>query len=146
MELLAQLGINSTVVIQFCVFVVTILILRYFVFSRYAAAANSRYLRTRGGENDAAEMTEKTALVQADYEKRARELNAQINQIFQKEKSDVAQQADQIISDARLNSSAMIEATRKRIKDELESAESEIKKETQSISALMVKKLLGKPE
>lgn len=146
MELLAQLGINSTVGIQFCVFVTTIFILRYFVFSKYAEAAEARHQRTRGGEDDAAEMIEKAASIKSDYEKKAREINAQISQIFQAQKSTVAEEADKIVSKAKAESASLVESTRKQIQQELTSAEAEIAKETHAISAMMVKKLLGKPE
>ena len=75
MELLAQLGINGTVAIQFCVFVTTVMILRYFVFSKYAETAESRHHRTRGGEVDVAEMIGEAERIQAEYEKKAREIN-----------------------------------------------------------------------
>ncbi len=146
MELLTQLGINSTALIQFAIFVVTILILRFFVFADFARAADARFQRTKGGEDDAAGMIEKAAEYQAQYEAKAREINAQISQIFQKEKQSVGEQAETIIQSARKETADMIEGTRRSITQQLSAAESELQQEAQALSVLMVKKLLGKAE
>lgn len=146
MDLLTQLGINSTALIQLAIFVVTVFFMRYFVFGPYAKAADERIRRTKGGEDDASEMILKTQTFQQEYEQKARAVNSEISKIFQTKKQEVSAQADSILAGARKDASANLESTRKTIAEEVRTAEVELKKETQQLSALMVKKLLGKTE
>lgn len=146
MELLTQLGINNTTLIQFAIFVVTILILRFFIFSDFAQAADERFKRTKGGEDDAAGMVEKTAQIQQQYEMRAREINSEISQIFSNEKSLVHNRSEEILKAARVDAAQFIDDARKSIAGQIGAVELELKSETQAISGMMVKKLLGKSE
>ena len=143
-EILQQLGLNSTLLLQAGLFVITVLFLRYYVFSEYVKANEEREHRTTGSESAAQGMTDQFGQLQTQYEKKAKELNENVGQIFTKQRTMAAAEADRMVQEARTQALASTEQVKKTIRDEADRAKQQVPQEVKTLAALMVQKLLGK--
>ncbi len=144
MEIIQQLGINSTVYSQFALFLFTFIILNQLVFKNYLAAFEAREQRTKGGEELAVELHEETKEIYNKYESKAREINSEVNDIFSQFRAEATKQYEQIVSSARNESNKTIEEARAKILLETKKAESQLQQEVPAIANAITQKLLAK--
>lgn len=143
-EILQQLGLNSTLLLQASLFIVTVLFLRYFVFSAYMNANAERIKRTTGSEAEAQGLHQDLAALENQYETKAKSLHEEVSQIYSKQKTQGASEAEKLIQAARAQALASTELLKKEIQVDAEKARQQIPIEVKNIAALMVQKLLGK--
>src|SRR4051812_22524150 len=101
MEMLNSLGINSTAIIQFAIFIVTFYFLRSYVFTSYYQAYEQRQQQTKGGEELANEFGEKTAQLHAQYQEQSRKIHSDISAIYQKNRNEAMGEHEKTIAQAR---------------------------------------------
>ncbi len=144
MDMLKSLGIDSTIFVQFGIFVVSYLILTRMVFKPYFQAYMERYNRTVGSEDVTSKLVEETAQLETEYEENAKALNLKIKNIFDDEKKQALEKQAQMIQTANLKA----EEYRKKSELELEQTKSKIyddlKQEIGPLAELIKKTVIGK--
>ncbi len=143
-EILQQLGLNSTLVLQAGLFVITVLFLRYYVFSPYVAANEQREERTTGSEAAAQGLSTQFTQLESQYENKAKELHENVSQIFTKQRTMAAAEAERLVQEARAQAQSTTEQVKKTIREEADRAKQQIPQEVKTLAAMMVQKLLGK--
>ena len=144
MEILASIGLDSTVFIQIAIFLVTYLFLSNFAFKPYFKAFEERKKRTVGNQKLAEEFTEQSMSLELEYESKAREINFKQKGLFDESRSKALHEYDEIVNAARSKAQALLQENRDMISGELAKAKQEVQKEIPQISATIATKLLGK--
>lgn len=144
MEILAQLGINGSALIQFCIFVITITLLSRFVFLPYTKAVLERQVRTKGGEELATEIHQKAVDLRSEYEGAVRDLTHQISLIHSTKRSVALQEYDRIVQGAKSDAQTRIAQARKSIEAAYLDAQNQVQPEVQALSMMIATKVLGK--
>lgn len=144
MDLLHALGINQYAIIQFIIFGLMFAFLSSYVFRPYAKALEEREHRTVGGANLAEEYQEKTLELQAEYQTKARDLNNQIQAIFQSKKSEATSEQERLIRTAREGANQLIEGNRQTIAQSISGVKEDLKQQTTQVALAITQKLLGK--
>lgn len=144
MEILQQLGLNDSYFFQFLIFAFAYLVLSQVLFKPYADALEQRDNRTKGGEEIANETTKATEDIRNSYESKAKQVSAEIKNIFDEQKSLANKEYESIVSSARAHSVKMIEDARAKVATELVSAKKQIQETLPSVVSEMSKKLLSK--
>lgn len=144
MDILAQLGINFTAVIQFVLFSIVMIFLSKFVFAPYAHALEERETRTKGGEDLALEFHHKASELQSEYETKLVSLNKDMKEIIDASKSEASKNMEAAVTEARKTADQLIADNKVNIANSVKKAETELKNETNSAALLITNKLLGK--
>lgn len=144
MEVIHQLGINSTAVIQLIIYVMIFSYLSIFVFKPYFDALKEREKRTKGGEELAQEYTKKAFEIHSEYEEKAREVHGKIREIFHKKKSEALAEHDSIVAKAREEAGKVVDSNRVKISKAVAAAESDLHGQTTTVALAITNKLLGK--
>ncbi len=144
MDILAQLGINFTAVIQFVLFSIVMIFLSKFVFAPYAHALEERETRTKGGEDLALEFHNKATELQSEYETKLVSLNKDMKEIIDASKAEASKNMEAAVTEARKTADQLIADNKVNIANSVKKAESELKNETNSAALLITNKLLGK--
>ncbi|MGE3759190.1 MAG: hypothetical protein AB7H97_15610, partial [Pseudobdellovibrionaceae bacterium] len=139
-----SLGINSTVFIQFAIFLVTFLFLKEFVFEAYNKALEQRTHRTKGGEELALDIQKETESLKTQFEIKAREINSEITKVFDKHRTESSKEVDKVVGSARAEANALIEASRERISKEVSTAKESMNNEVPKLAEAMTARLLGR--
>ncbi len=143
MEILLQLGANSTAFIQFGLFVVAITFLTTVVFNPYFKAYDERMKKTKGADavaKEAGEEAKNTALV---YQAKAREINNTIKTIFDTKRSDAAKLSNDLLAQAKTEAEKNIVSARTEIEKQKTTAQAQIKQIAQDISEQLKQKFEG---
>ena len=144
MDILAQLGINFTAVIQFVLFSIVMIFLSKFVFAPYAHVLEERETRTKGGEDLALEFHNKATELQSEYETKLVSLNKDMKEIIDASKAEASKNMEAAVTEARKTADQLIADNKVNIANSVKKAESELKNETNSAALLITNKLLGK--
>ncbi len=104
MAVLQQLGLNSTVTIQFFIFVATLIVLSQIAYGPYAKAHEEREHRTKGGEDLAQELLKQSLDLKSQYESKAKQVNGEIKTIFDQYRDQANREYSEMISKARIES------------------------------------------
>ncbi len=144
MELLTSLGVNSTLGIQFAIFLFCFVVLKYLLFKPYFAAYNERNQRTVGQT----ELAEKYLLETKDLEERfavkATEVNERYRAVFEQTRQEANKEFDSVVNGARARAKQLVDDTRKKISTEMESARTKLDAEVGAVSQLINQKMIGK--
>lgn len=144
MQMLTQLGINSTVFIQFIIYIFIFTFLALFVFSPYAKAVEEREKKTKGSDELANEYHKKSMDLHSEYEVQAREVHSHIQEIFKQTKQEAQEEFEKIVSQARQAANQEAEKNRSSLQAALVAASVELKSQTTNISLAITNKVLGK--
>src|ERR1700691_5507646 len=101
MDLLIHLGVNNTLGIQLVTFLITFMVLKYFLFEPYYAAFNERKERTLGKTELAERFISETRELEAKYAERAQAANDRFREVFDKSRGEAVKEYDNLISEAR---------------------------------------------
>ena len=142
--MLQQLGVNSTIFIQFVVFVGIISFLSLYVFKPYAQAVEGREKQTKGSEDEALDMDKKSAELYSQYEAKAREVHGSIQEIYKNARAQAQQEYEKAVQQARGDSDRYLNETRQKVRTAVASAQEVLKRETPHIVMALTQKLLGK--
>jgi len=144
MDIFGQLGINSTAVIQFALFAISLLFLTKFVFTPYAHALEERERKTKGGEDLALEFQAKSIELQTEYETKVRALNLEMKNIIDASKTEANKQYETIVTKTRSEADKLVADNRTKVTSAVGIAAQELKSQTQAVALAITTKLLGK--
>lgn len=144
MDILTNLGINSTVGIQFLIFLVAYMALKTLVFSPYVRALEERENRTSGQEEAAEGLQAKTLELTEKYSEMARTQTAKVQDLFAAAKKDANAEYQRLIADAKSQAQSEVENSRSKIQSEIEMAKESIKAEIPAVSQLITAKVIGR--
>lgn len=144
LQICKQIGINQTAFIQFAIFILTITFLRYVVFGPYTQAMSERKHRTKGGEDLAVEIHKKAGELHAEYELKAKEINSQINEIYDHSRTRAMKDYETIVQSARNEANELIEKNRNQLQDKIRSTAEQLKSQTSAVALVITNKLLNK--
>jgi len=88
MSLLQALGIDISVIAQLVIASLSFLVLATAVFSAFQKSYIQRLNNTVGNQSEAADTFHKIEVVKQSYEARLKELNAEVNKIFEAERQN----------------------------------------------------------
>lgn len=144
MELLTQLGVNSTLGIQLIAFLVVYGVLKYVLFTPYFNAYNERSNRTVGQAELAERYVNETRELEEKFAAKATEVNERYKAVFDKTRGEAMKEYDRLVTESRDQSKRLIDETRAKIQKEMELARGQIKAEVEGVSKLINQKLIGK--
>lgn len=144
MAVIAQLGINWTVGVQFLLFVLTLFILTQVAFRPYFEAFLQREKQTKGGESLAQELLQQAQDLRGQYESKARLVNSEIKTIFDGHRSEANKEYEAIVSKARSEAARLVEETRSKISSQMTDATKKIHEEAPVVAQAITGKLLSK--
>lgn len=144
MELLKTLGINSTIVIQFFIFIVAYLILTRMVFMPYFKAYMERYNRTVGSEGDADKLTQEAEELELEYEENAKALNIKIKNIYDTEKKMAVDEQTKLIKAANLKAEEYRKSSELKLEENKNKIYAELEQEITPIANMIRDSVIGK--
>lgn len=139
-----SLGVDSTLWIQLIIFLVFYVVFTQLVVKPYFHAFQEREKRTVGSEDLAGRLVDQTREMEAVFQKKARELNLEVKEIYDQAKAEAAREQIKIQNDSREKSRVQIEAARAQLKDEYMRAREELIKEAPVVAQLIKDRLLAK--
>jgi len=143
MEMLKSLGIDSTIIIQFFVFLAGYVVLTRLVFKPYFKAYLERYNRTTGSEDLASQIDSETELLEKEFEENAKAINFKIKKIFDDEKKVALQKQDGLVKDAYLKATELRNKSKLKLDENKKSIMDQLEKEVEPLSELIKQKVLG---
>lgn len=143
MQILQQLGANSTAFVQLLIFIVTISILTIYVFSPYYKAYDQRLQNTKGAENVAKEAVEEAKNLSLVFQTKAREQNDKIKSIFDQEKKGAEQIIGEILKKSKDTSDVLLNQSRQEIADQVKKSKDQVQSLSQEIAKSITDKLQG---
>ncbi|MBK9324655.1 MAG: ATP synthase F0 subunit B [Bdellovibrionaceae bacterium] len=144
MEIIHQLGINQTALIQFAIFVCMFFFLNIYLFTPYYLALKERETRTLGGEDLALELQKKSTELHSEYQVKAKEVSKQIKEIYDSHRNDAVKEYDLIVGKAREEAAELLEKNNKTIGQAIQAVAASLGAETTTVSMVITQKLLGK--
>lgn len=142
MAILHQLGINYTTFYCLVIFLFTFFTLKSLVFEPYYNALAEREKRTKGGEESAVQLQEKTRQIKTVYESEARDLNYEVKSIFDESRLLASKEYSRVVAEARQNAEKYIEKVRDQVNSEIKKASEQMKMEIPSVALVITKKML----
>lgn len=143
LQLVQSLGINSTVWTQLGIFLTSFIFLYTIVFRPYFQAHYERHRRTEGGKEDTSQILQSNQVLQAEYERRARDVNDKVRLAFEKAKTEALQEQSNILGRARDSATHQIKLSRDKLEKELQTARQQLSQEIREIGVIVATKLIG---
>lgn len=144
MEIIQQLGINGTALIQFGIFICIFFFLNLYLFTPYYKALEERENRTLGGEDLAQEFLKKSTELQSEYQSKAKEVAKKIKDIYDSLRADANKEHEALLNKARSEASSLLEANNQKIAQSIQATTAALRSETTNVSVAITQKLLGK--
>lgn len=144
MELLQALGLDSTILPQFIIFLIAYITLSQLVFKPYLAAYDIRKQATAGNQEMAQQTVLEAQELHFTYETKAREINHQIKTIYDAARKDATKLQEDAIYKAREDADKVVKKTREEIRAAVAGAREELKKTVPELSQAISDRLLGK--
>lgn len=142
MAILNQLGINHTTFYCFIIFIITFFFLKEILFRPYYIAFEERESRTKGGEENAKHLLEKTAQLKLEFEEEARDINSEIKSIFDESRGLATKEYEKVVYEARKLADQVVEENRLRVLSEMKRAQDQLKLEAPGVALTITKKML----
>jgi len=142
--MLHQLGINETVFVQFVLYIVAFPLLHILVFKPFARAQEERQNRTKGSEQLSYEFHQKAAEIQAEYQRRVREVNGIIQEVFSQAKGEASREQEEILQAAKGEAQKISDENHKKIATLIAEASKDLQGQASQLSMAVTQKLLGK--
>ena len=142
MEILAQLGIDFTAIIQFAIYIVSFTVFYFLIFKPYFEAFNKRVEHTTGSQENSEKVLAATEDLKAEFDRKTQSINAEYKEIFDGQRSKAMSEYDQIMGASRDKAKALIENTREKIQVEIDRTKTELQTHVPDVSNQVVEKLL----
>ena len=139
-----SLGIDWTLWVQVGIFIIAFLSLSSLLFKPYMAAYEERKRRTSGNLESATEIEKDTEALQADYEKQAKELNAELKAIFDRARAEGQSTSSQVVDQARAEADRELGSARTLVEKQLGDARTRLKQDVTDLSQVITNKLLNR--
>jgi len=143
-EILRQLGVDSTLWVHLACFLVSYFALYFLILKPYLAAFIEREKRTVGSEEAAVRLVEEANDLQTQLALKSRELNAQMKAFYDEARATAQKQSDEIVGRARTQAAALLQQNRDQISSEVAKAQKTLQAEIPSVGAAIASKLAGK--
>jgi len=143
LNIMKALGVNDTLFLQFGIFVVSFVILRFLVFKPFYLAFESRHKATEGNEEEAQNVIAQTLELESLYQKKARSLNADVKAIYDRARLEANLENEKILNEAKEKSRETLDRYRAHIQEEFNKAREGLIKEGPAIGATIAQKLLA---
>ena len=144
MEIIQQLGINGTALIQFGIFICIFFFLNLYVFTPYYKAHEERENRTLGGEDLAQEFLKKSSDLQNEYQAKAKEVTKRIKDVYDAHRAEASKEQESLLNKARSEAASLLETNNQKIAQSIQATTAALRSETTNISVAITQKLLGK--
>ena len=144
MAIIQALGINSTIFYLFILVGFFFFAMSSLVFTPYTDALFERDRRTKGGEEEAGQLTKQSADLRSKFESRAREMNNEMKTIFDSYREESNREYEKIVAKARQESQKLIDEARARVSGEINLAAARMKEEIPQVAQAMTTRLLSK--
>jgi F-type H+-transporting ATPase subunit b len=144
MEVLAALGLNSSVIVQFFLFVAIYFVTSKFLFQPYYEAFLRRSEKTVGNTESAEKLNVESAKLEAEYKNSLKALNVEIKKIYDLAKAKSHAEQEEILKKSREQAKHFVDQAAADVQRQLQAAQPQIQAETVSVSKEIVQKLLGK--
>ncbi|MCB0350575.1 MAG: ATP synthase F0 subunit B [Bdellovibrionales bacterium] len=141
-NIITALGIDTSLWLQLGIFAVTFIFLNQFVFKPYYKAFDARQGQTVGNNEKAEQIFAQTRELEALYQRKARNLNAEIKEIYDKTRVEANREQERIQAEAREKAKNSMEEVRAKILEQFNHAREELIKQTPELSKIISKKLL----
>lgn len=139
-----SLGVNSTLWIQMLLFAVCFAVLYFLIFRPYMSVFDEREKRTVGSEESAEKALEEAKNLQKIYEEEAHAMSSKMKVFFDKAHMEGKEEATELFSRSQKEADRITQEGRKKLKEEVLSARSQIKVEVANLSQCVVDKLSGR--
>ncbi|MCC2679724.1 MAG: synthase chain [Pseudobdellovibrio sp.] len=143
LKILLQLGANSTVFIQFGIFIVAISFLTVFVYGPFFKAYDQRLQQTKGADQVAYETQDEAKKLDLIYKNKAREINEKIKSIFEESRKIGTDKAGETLAAAKNDVLAQTEKARTQVESQKASAQKDIAAVSAEVANEISKKLSG---
>lgn len=144
MEILAALGVNSTIAVQFGIFLVAFFALNFMVFKPYLAAYEEREKRTSGQTKSAENLFNEANQLKESYSEMARAQLEQTQEFYAEAKKEAGKLYQEKVEEAKKKASGEVDKARVEITNQLSAASNNIKQEVGSISGMISEKVIGR--
>ncbi len=141
-NIITALGIDTTLWMQFGIFAISYIFLKQVVFNPYYKAFEEREGQTTGNNDKAEQIFAQTRELETLYQRKARNLNAEIKEIYDRIRIEATREQDRIQTEAREKAKASMEEIRDKIQEQFNHAREELIKQTPALSQIMSEKLL----
>lgn len=143
LKILLQLGANSTIFVQFFIFIVAIFFLTVFVYGPFFKAYDKRMEQTKGADQVAYETQDEAKKLDLIYKNKAREINEKIKAIFEESRKVGTDKAAEILTAAKAEVQAQTEKARTQVEAQKNGAQKEIAVVSADVANEISKKLSG---
>ena len=143
MDLLTQLGVDSTLGIQFLMFLAVFVILKQVLFEPYYAAFVERKERTLGKTELAERFIAEARELEVQYGVRAQQANDRFREIYDRTRNEAIKEYDRLVNEARAKSKSLADENSEKIGKEMETARKLLSQEIPNVSKLINQKLVG---
>ena len=142
-KILTSLGIDSTFYLQFGIFFVAFISMKWIVFDPYLKAHNERLKRTVGGVEETESLLQATERKEEEYSQQAKRLNGQIREIFAHQNEKAKKEKEQIMAVAKKEADGLMKGARSDLQASVDQLRKEMETHIPSISQSIQKKFLG---
>ena len=141
-DLLNQLGINSSFLLQFVVFILAYGVLSRFLFKPYLKILEQREKRTLGGQTEVKSLLEEEEKVYRTYKNKLQDLQQQISAFFQKAEHSAKQNCEEKLQTAHKKRQQQLADLQEKLKKQLGEEETKTEEEAQKLTAIITSKLI----
>ena len=141
-DLLNQLGINSSFLFQFVIFILAYGVLSRFLFKPYLKILEQREKRTLGGQTEVKSLLEEEEKVYRTYKNKLQDLQQQISAFFQKAEHSAKQNCEEKLQTAHKKRQQQLVDLQEKLKKQLGEEETKTEEEAQKLTAILTSKLI----
>ena len=143
-NIIQALGVNQTIWVQLGLFFVSYLFLSRIVLEPYYKAFSEREAKTVGGRERAEKVYAQTRELENLFQRKARALNSELKEIFDKAKVQAQTEQEKINEEARNRAKESISKAKEKIQDEVNRAREDLLKYAPEISQAISVNLLSR--
>lgn len=144
MELLTSLGVNSSLAVQFAIFVVCYGILKYVLFDPYFAAFSIRSTRTVGQTELAEQYLNDKKDLDKRFALRAQEVNEAFRAVYDVARADALREYERVVGESRARAKNIVDETSATIAKDVAQAQGQLQSDVAEVAKLINNKLIGK--
>ncbi|MGH1467843.1 MAG: ATP synthase F0 subunit B [Bdellovibrionales bacterium] len=141
--LISSLKLNNTLFVQFLIFLVAYAFLYYVLFKPYNNAAQLRYDRTTGNEENADKYDEEIELLKRKYGQKIKEINTSVTGVFSEFDERGKKEASALMLEAQQTYKAEKDQKEKDLNDHYLKERDKVPALTQDLKAQLKKVLAG---
>jgi F-type H+-transporting ATPase subunit b len=138
----AAIDIDITMAFQMVLFLFLLVVLNFLLIQPYLEAVEMRKAGVQGSREDAAEFEGKAEAMLAEYETKMRQARRDASEVRDSLRNQGQQEGNELLGEARDEVGVKLLEERKKISKEVGDAEATLRERAESLSSVMVKKVL----